>query len=66
MKKLRELRKQRALTLKQVSQDLYISVPVLSRYERGVQTPSFQDIVQFVIYYDTTYTYLTGDWSYGI
>ncbi|NXZ96431.1 helix-turn-helix transcriptional regulator [Lactobacillus salivarius] len=68
MNKIRELRKERKLTLKQVSKDTNIPISTLSSYEKGDRQPKIDKISTLANYFGVSTYYLQGiteekDWT---
>ena len=68
MNKIRELRKERKLTLKQVSEDTNIPISTLSSYENGDRQPKIDKIRGLANYFGVSIYYLQGmsedkDWT---
>ncbi|ARU19382.1 helix-turn-helix transcriptional regulator [Ligilactobacillus salivarius] len=60
MNRIKELRKKRKLTLKQVSEDTNIPISTLSSYEKGDRQPKIDKIISLANYFDVPVSYLTG------
>lgn len=60
MNRLRELRKERGLTLDWVSVETNINSIYLSRYERGKVNPSISTLITLADYYNVSIDYLVG------
>lgn len=65
MNRIKELRKQRNLSLNQLSSELkkagkYLSADSLSKYERGVRGPKIETLERLARYYEVTVDYLRG------
>ena len=60
MMRLRELRKERKLTQRQVADAISTSTPVYCRYEKGEREPSIDTIIRLSDYFDVTCDYLLG------
>ncbi|MDE7522889.1 helix-turn-helix domain-containing protein [Ligilactobacillus salivarius] len=60
MNKLRETRKIKGLTLKEVAEDTGISEQVLSYYEREEREPKKETWIKLADYYDVPVAYLMG------
>lgn len=60
MDRLRELRKERGLTLDWVSVGTNINSVYLSRYETGKVSPSIPTLIRLADYYDVSIDYLVG------
>lgn len=58
--RLRELRKIKGLTLKQVSEVLSIPLNTYANYEHGVRQPPIELIVEICRFFDTSSDYLIG------
>lgn len=59
-KKLKELRKNKKLTQKQISNDLGYSASRYSNYENNIRMPSLDELVILADYFDVTTDYLLG------
>lgn len=59
-KKLKELRLERGLTLKQVSSALNLTLSAYSNYEQGIREPSVETIKRICKYFDVSADYLLG------
>ena len=53
-KRLRDLRKKRGLTLKEVSQELKIAENTVSGYERGTRRPKAKTMVELANFYNVS------------
>lgn len=60
MMRLRELRKERKLTQRQVADAISTSTPVYCRYEKGEREPSIDTIIRLSDFFDVTCDYLLG------
>lgn len=65
MNRIKELRKQKNLSLNQLSSELkesgkYLSADSLSKYERGVRSPKIENLEKLARYYEVTVDYLRG------
>lgn len=60
MNKLREARKIKGLTLKQVAEDTGISGDVIGKYEREEREPKKETWIKLADYYDVPVAYLMG------
>lgn len=58
--KLKDLRMQRGLTLKEVSKALNLTLSAYSNYEQGIREPSIEIIKRICKFYDVTSDYLLG------
>lgn len=58
--KLKDLRKEKELTLKQVSMGLSIPLQTYAAYEHGTREPSIAMIVAICKFFDVTSDYLLG------
>lgn len=58
--RLRELRRNSNLTLKEVSERLEVTMRSICRYEDGSREPSVDLIIKFCKLYDCTADYLIG------
>lgn len=61
MKKLRELRKARCLTLAEVANAIGIKQQVLSYYERGDREPRLETLKKLAKFYGVSIDYLVSD-----
>lgn len=60
MNRLKELRKDKKLTLQQVSKETGVSVASLSSYENGNRNPKIETWQKLADYFDVTVGYLQG------
>ena len=60
MMRLRELRKERKLTQRQVADAISTSTPVYCRYEKGEREPSIDTIIRLSDFFEVTCDYLLG------
>lgn len=58
--RLKELRKDRKLTQKQLAEDLGIATSTIIKYERGEREPNIQNIKRFAQYFGVSVDYLLG------
>ena len=58
--RLKELRKEKELTLKQVASALEIPLTTYANYEQGVREPSLSMLNALCDFYDVTSDYLIG------
>ncbi len=58
--RLKELRIERGLKLKEVAERLNVTIRSISRYEDGTREPSVDLIVKFCKLYDVSADYLLG------
>lgn len=58
--KLKELRLEHELTMKQVSSSLMITLSAYANYEHGIREPSVEIIKRICKFYDVTSDYLLG------
>lgn len=61
LKKLRELRKARRLTLAEVANAIGIKQQVLSYYERGDREPRVETLKKLAMFYGVSIDYLVSD-----
>ncbi len=59
-KRLKEIRTERGLKLKEVAEQLNVTIRSISRYEEGTREPSVDLIIQFCKFYDVSSDYLLG------
>lgn len=60
MKRLRELREKRGLTLAQVAEALDLRTQYVSNYELGKRSPDFDTLSKFADFYHVSVDYLLG------
>ena len=58
--RLKELRKKRKLTQKQLAENLGIATSTIIKYERGEREPNIQNIKRFAQYFEVSIDYLLG------
>ncbi len=58
--KIKDLRKERGATQKELAQALSITVSTLSHWECDYQEPSFKDLAMLANYFDVSTDYLLG------
>lgn len=58
--RLKELRKEKGFTQKQLSQVLNISEDSIYNWEKGRSEPSITDLINLAIFLDVTIDYLVG------
>lgn len=58
--RLKELRIERGLKLKEVAEQLNVTIRSISRYEDGTREPSVEMIVKFCKLYEVSSDYLLG------
>lgn len=58
--RLKELRTERGLKLREVAERLNVTIRCISRYEDGTREPSIEMIIKFCKLYDVTSDYLLG------
>lgn len=58
--KLRQLRKEKGKTLKEVAKEIGISVSAYSNYEQGIREPSYEILKKICAYYEVSADYLLG------
>lgn len=58
--RLKQLRKKRGLTQKEVADRLKICTGTVSAYERNIKTPSLEILEQLAILYNTSPNYILG------
>lgn len=58
--RLKELRIERGLKLKEVAERLNVTIRTISRYEDGTREPSVEFIIKFCKLYDVSADYLLG------
>lgn len=60
MSKLKSLRTEKGLSLRELASELNISYSSLGKYERGEQQPSFETLTKIANYFNVTTDYLIG------
>lgn len=58
--KLRQLRKEKGKTLKEVASELGVSLSAYSNYEQGTREPSYDVLKKLCEYYNVSADYLLG------
>lgn len=58
--RLKELRIERGLKLREVAQQMNVTIRAISRYEDGTREPSIEMIIKFCKLYDVSADYLLG------
>ncbi len=58
--RLKELRKERGMKLKDVAEAMGVTVRAISRYEEGTREPSVEMIIKFCKLYEVSADYLLG------
>lgn len=58
--KLKQLRKVKNKTLKEVAKELGITLSAYSNYEQGIREPSYDVLKKICKYYDVSADYLLG------
>lgn len=58
--KIKDLRKEKNLTQKELAQALSITVSTLSHWECDYQEPNFDDLIMIADYFDVSLDYLLG------
>lgn len=61
MNKLRELRKEKNFSLRDLAEQIHIDKSTLSRYERDEQEIKSSDLILFCKYFDVSSDYLLGN-----
>lgn len=59
-KRIKDLRIDHDLTLKQLAQKLEISERTLARYENGVSKPTVDVLIQLALYFNVSVDYICG------
>ena len=62
--KLKQLRKEKGVSQKDVAKAIGVTISAYSNYEQGLREPSNQILINICKYYDVTADYLLGleDW----
>ena len=63
-KRLKQLRTERGLTIKEVCSTLEITVSGFAHYEQGKREPSLETLVNICDFFDVTADYLLGRTEY--
>ena len=58
--RLKKLREQKNLTQKEVAARLDVATETISNYERNIQTPRLEKIVELAIIYNSSLDYIIG------
>lgn len=58
--RLREIRKEKGLTLKTASEGLHLPLTTYANYEHGIRQPSFDLFIQICNFFDVSADYLLG------
>jgi len=58
--RLKELRKEKALSQKSLAAQLSVTIPTLSHWECGYQEPSLGDLVRICLFFNVSTDYLLG------
>lgn len=58
--KLKQLRKEKCKTLKEVAKEIGVSVSAYSNYEQGIREPAYEILKRICMYYEVTADYLLG------
>lgn len=61
MKTIRELRKEKGVTLKQLGEVIGVAESTMSLYETGKRTPDFETLLKISEYFGVTVDYLLGN-----
>ncbi|MCI1965859.1 MAG: helix-turn-helix domain-containing protein [Oscillospiraceae bacterium] len=61
MNRLRELRREKGLTMKQLGNFFGLAESTISQYETGKRQPDNEALVKFANYFDVTIDYLLGN-----
>ena len=57
---LKQLRKEKGKTLKEVSAEIGVSLSAYSNYEQGIREPSYEILKKICAYFDVSSDYLLG------
>lgn len=60
MNRLKELRKQKGLTLVELGKEVNLANNTLNQYERGIREPSISMLIKLANYFNVTVDYLIG------
>lgn len=58
--RLKELRLEQGLTLKQVADSLQLTVSAYSNYEQGIREPSIEVVKKICVFFNVSSDYLLG------
>lgn len=58
--KLKQLRKEKGKTLKEVSKEIGTSLSAYSNYEQGIREPSYDILIKIARFFDVSTDYLLG------
>ena len=58
--RLKELRKEKGVSQKEVAKAIGVTISAYSNYEQGLREPSNQILINLCKYYDVTADYLLG------
>ncbi len=58
--RLKQLRKEKEKTLKEVSAEIGVSLSAYSNYEQGIREPSYEILKKICAYFDVSSDYLLG------
>lgn len=58
--RLRELRKSKRLTLKEVANELNVTTDGIRKYEVGIRNPNIETLCKLADFYDVSLDYLVG------
>ncbi|MGP8315006.1 helix-turn-helix domain-containing protein [Enterocloster aldenensis] len=64
MLKIKELRSERGISLRELSNQLEISYSSLGKYERGEQQPNIDTLIKLANYFNVSVDYLIGNSNY--
>lgn len=59
-KKLKQLRKDKGLSQKEVASIIGVTISAYSNYEQGIREPSYDILIKLAKFYDVTTDYLLG------
>lgn len=57
---LQRLRKEKGMTQKQLADRIYKESSIISRYEKGLQNPTFETVKEFAAIFNVSMDYLAG------
>lgn len=65
-KKIKQLRKEKGLSLKEVANAIGVSLSAYSNYEQGIREPSYEILKKICIYFGVSADYLLGLKDYDL
>ena len=65
-KKIKQLRKEKGLSIKEVANAIGVSLSAYSNYEQGIREPSYEILKKICIYFGVSADYLLGLKDYDL